>query len=136
LSVRDFFNLIKRTAASLTGYALPLTKSETWSLPKDQLEAVQQADAKRGLLVRDKPAAAGNEVVLDVTVAYTKKAAGNYGDITRELVDLAIEEANHSFRNSGLGNIRLRLAHSYQTNYVAEGEHVQHLWRFADRGDG
>src|SRR5690242_19821479 len=53
LSVRDFFNLIKRTAASLTGYAQPLTKSEKWSLPKDQLEAVQQAAAKRGLLVRE-----------------------------------------------------------------------------------
>ena len=26
LSVRGFFNLVKRTAASLTGYALPLTK--------------------------------------------------------------------------------------------------------------
>ena len=26
--------------------------------------------------------------------------------------------------------------HAYQTDYVEEGEHVNHLWRFADKGDG
>ena len=83
-----------------------------------------------------KPLPSGKAVVIDVIVAYTRKAAGNYGDIKRELIDLAIEEANHSFRMSNLGNIRLRLVHAYQTGYVEEGEHFQHLWRFADRGDG
>ena len=76
------------------------------------------------------------DVVIDVIVAYTPKAASNYGNVKRELVDLAIEEANHSLRMSNLGNIKLRLVHAYQTNYVEEGEHFQHLWRFADRGDG
>jgi Metallo-peptidase family M12 len=82
------------------------------------------------------PAPSGKAVVIDVIVAYTPKAASNYGDVKRELVDLAIEEANHSFRMSNLGNIKLRLVHAYQTSYVEEGEHFQHLWRFADRGDG
>jgi len=85
---------------------------------------------------RRRPPAAGKDVVIDVIVAYSKKAASNYGDIKRELVDLAIEEANHSFRTSNLAHIKLRLVHAYQTNYVEEGEHFQHLWRFADRGDG
>ncbi|RPI43377.1 MAG: hypothetical protein EHM67_05285, partial [Hyphomicrobiaceae bacterium] len=83
-----------------------------------------------------RPLPPGKEVVIDVLVAYTKKAASNYGDVKRELVELAIEEANHSFRLSNLGNIKLRLVHSYQTNYVEQGEHFQHLWRYADRGDG
>ena len=26
--------------------------------------------------------------------------------------------------------------HAYQTNYVEEGEHFDHLWRFADKDDG
>ncbi len=82
------------------------------------------------------PASTGKDVVIDVIVAYTRKAANNYGDVKRELVDLAIEEANHSFRMSHLEHIRLRLVHAYQTDYVEEGEHFQHLWRFADRGDG
>jgi hypothetical protein len=83
-----------------------------------------------------KGAAQGGEIVIDVMVAYTKKTAANYGDIKRELVDLAIEEGNEAFRNSGLGHIKLRLVHAYQTGYVEEGEHFDHVWRFADKGDG
>src|SRR6185295_6315151 len=41
----------------------------------------------------------GKDIVINVIVAYTKKAASNYTDIEPELVDLAIEDAPHSFRN-------------------------------------
>jgi hypothetical protein len=75
-------------------------------------------------------------VVIDVLVAYTKKAAAAYADVKRELVDLSIEEANESFRISGVGHVRLRLVHAYQTDYVEEGAHFDHVWRFADKGDG
>jgi hypothetical protein len=78
----------------------------------------------------------GQEVVIDVIVAYTKKAASHYSDVKAELVDLSIEEANHSFRQSNLGNVKLRLVHAYETNYVEEGAHFDHVWRFADKGDG
>jgi len=77
-----------------------------------------------------------NDIVIDVIVAYTKKAANNYFTIKRELVDLAIGETNRSFRLSNLGHIKLRLVHIYQTDYVEEGGHFDHLWRFADKGDG
>jgi len=81
--------------------------------------------------------AAKGDVVIDVIVAYTKKAASYYADVKRDLVELAIEEANESFRMSSLGYIKLRLVHAYETNYVEEGsEHFQHVWRFADKGDG
>ena len=69
-------------------------------------------------------------------VAYTKKAAQKYADIKRELVELAVEETNQSFRNSGLGHVRVELAYTYETDYAEEGEHFDHLWRFADKGDG
>src|SRR5947208_17114016 len=52
------------------------------------------------------------------------------------MVEFSIDEANHSFRTSNLGNIKLRLVHAYETNYVEEGAHFDHVWRFADRGDG
>jgi peptidyl-Asp metalloendopeptidase len=71
-----------------------------------------------------------------VIVAYTKKAASNYSDVGRELVEFAIEQANQSFRNSNLGYVKLKLVHAYQTDYVEEGEYFDHLWRFADKGDG
>lgn len=82
------------------------------------------------------PPATGEGSVIDVIVAYTKAAAGHYTDIKRDLISLAIEAANQSFRNSGVGNVRLRLVHAYETAYVEKGEHFDHLWRFADRGDG
>src|SRR5262245_23597088 len=82
------------------------------------------------------PGAARGDVVIDVIVAYTKKAASYYADVKRELVELAIEEANASFRISNLGHVKLRLAHAYETNYEEDGEHFQHVWRFADKGDG
>jgi hypothetical protein len=83
-----------------------------------------------------KAALPAKPVTIDVIVAYTRKAAQNYSDVRRELVELSLEEANHSFRMSNLGNVRLRLVHAYETDYVEQGQHFDHVWRFADRGDG
>jgi hypothetical protein len=80
--------------------------------------------------------APGADIIVDVLVAHTSKAASNYADIKHDLVDLAIEEANQSFRASGLNHIKLRLVHSYETDYQEQGEHFQHLYRMVDRGDG
>ena len=49
----------------------------------------------------------------------TEKAAGSYLDIKRELIDLAIEEANESFRRSNIGHVQLRLVHAYVLPAVA-----------------
>ena len=81
-------------------------------------------------------AAPSKDIVIDVIVAYTRKAASHYTDVKHELVDLSIEEANHSFRSSGLPQVKMRLVHTYQTDYVEEGAHFDHVWRFADKGDG
>ncbi len=94
------------------------------------------AAAKAPEPAEKKAGAASQDVVIDVIVAYTKKAASNYSDVKRELVELSIEEANESFRMSGLANVKLRLVHSYETDYVEEGAHFDHVWRFADKGDG
>jgi hypothetical protein len=101
------------------------------SLPQDAQEMKQQPGRSTA-----KDGAQPGDIVIDVIVAYTKKAAGNYADIKRELVELAVEEANESFRVSNLGHIKLRLVHAYETDYVEEGAHFDHVWRFADKGDG
>ena len=75
-------------------------------------------------------------VVIDVIVAYTKKSARSYSDIEQDLIALAIEETNESFRASNLGHIKLRLVHAYQTDYSENGTNFDHVWRFADKGDG
>jgi hypothetical protein len=117
--------------------------------PKKQKHAKLQykatADQKVAALgdtgaVDKKAAAKGKpaqkDIIIDVIVAYTKKAAANYSDVNRELVQLAIEEGNESFRQSGVGHVKLRLVHAYETSYVEEGSHFDHVWAFADKGDG
>lgn len=76
------------------------------------------------------------EVVIDVIVAYTKAAARSYRDIVGQVIEPAIEGGNESFRMSGIGHIKLRLVHAYQTDYVESGDQFVHLWRFADKADG
>ena len=86
--------------------------------------------------VKDESTAIPKGIVIDVLVAHTKKAASHYSNIKRELLELSVEEANRSFRLSNVGHIKLRLVHDYQTDYVEEGAHFDHVWRFADKGDG
>ena len=114
----------------------PLVRQGDASKLKDPTGAVSPPKLKTP------PAAAGaaprssDEIIIDIIIAYTKKAAANYNDVKRELIDLSIEEANESFRKSGIAQVKLRLVHAYQTDYVEEGEHFLHVWRFADKGDG
>jgi Metallo-peptidase family M12 len=82
------------------------------------------------------PGTAVEDVVIDVIVAYTKAAASGYANLRREVIEPAIEAGNESFQMSGIGQVRLRLVHAYQTDYVESGDQFVHLWRFADRGDG
>jgi hypothetical protein len=106
-------------------------------LRRQQAKLAVAAPAARPSHARAKSAPASKDIVIDVLVAYTQKAAGNYTDVKQELIDLSIEEGNQSFRMSNLGNVRLRLVHAYQTNYVeGDGEHFDHLYRMVDKGDG
>lgn len=83
------------------------------------------------------PASLGGEpVTIDLLVAYTLRAASHHTDIARDLIDVAIEEANQTFRNSGIANVRLRLVHAYETEYVEQGTHFEHVFRLADKNDG
>jgi hypothetical protein len=116
----------------------PLVRQGDASLLRSPMVGVRAptVPGKDGIGTRPGAGAAPGEIVIDVLVAYTKKAAASYTDIRREVIELAIEEGNEAFRTSGLGNIKLRLAHAYRTDYVEEGEHFDHVWRLADKGDG
>jgi hypothetical protein len=73
------------------------------------------------------------KTTIDVMVLYTSKAAANYVDVETDLVARAIEEANASFRNSGIGNIALRLTHAQSIDYAeTDGDHFSHLYRMVD----
>lgn len=75
-------------------------------------------------------------IEIAMLVAYTRAAARHYTDIKRDLIELAVADANQSFRASGIGNVRLKVVHTYQTDYREKGSHFDHVFAFADKGDG
>jgi len=86
-----------------------------------------------------KPAArqlSGPPAAISLLVAYTKEAAKHYSDIEKDLIALAIEDTNQSFRNSGIGHVRVELAHAYQTDYTESGTHFEHVFRSVYKDDG
>jgi hypothetical protein len=108
----------------LGGLAPP--KAETAARAPAQLKIVPITTAKRRAM-------AAKKITIDLMVLYTSKAAAKYIEIEKDLIALSIEEANESFRNSGLGNIRLRLVHNQQIDYdETDGEHFDHLYRMVD----
>lgn len=81
-------------------------------------------------------AASEGPVVITVAIAYTRAAARHYTDIELDLVALAIAEANQSFKRSGIAGLRIEVVHVYQTDYVEQGTHFEHMFRFAEKKDG
>jgi hypothetical protein len=73
------------------------------------------------------------KTAINIMLLYTKNAASHYVRDPADLLALAIEQANDSFRNSGLGNVTLRLVHSEQVDYNEAGaEQFEHLYRMVD----
>jgi len=74
------------------------------------------------------------KITIDLMLLYTKKAVDHYIGEPANLLALVIEEANDTFKNSGLGNISLRLVHTQLVDYD-EGDssnHFDHLYRLVD----
>jgi Metallo-peptidase family M12 len=76
---------------------------------------------------------AAKEITIDVMILYTSQVASKYLDVETDIVAHSIEEANASFVNSGIGNIKLRLVHSQEIDYdESNGEHFDHLYHMVD----
>ena len=72
-------------------------------------------------------------VTIDLMMVYTRKAASHYIIGMADLIARAVEETNASFRNSGVGNVRLRLVHTEAIDYdEGNGGHFEHLYRMVD----
>ena len=61
-------------------------------------------------------------ITIDVMLLYTPNMAQHYIRDPADLLALAIEETNDTFRNSGLSNIKLQLVHTQPINYGTETE--------------
>ena len=81
----------------------------------------------------DRVALEAKSVTIDVMLLYTKNAADRYIGDPADLLELAIEQANDTFRNSGLGNIKLRLVHTEGVDYdESNDDQFNHLYRLVD----
>jgi hypothetical protein len=60
-------------------------------------------------------------ITIDIMILYTKNAANKHLGDPADLLALAIEQSNETFRNSGLGNISLRLVHHQAIDYDEAG---------------
>ena len=73
------------------------------------------------------------QITIDLMLLYTKKAVDHYIGEPANLLALVIEEANDTFKNSGLGNIHLRVVHTQLIDYdEGDGKHFDHLYRMVD----
>jgi hypothetical protein len=81
----------------------------------------------------DRLALEAKNVTIDVMLLYTARAAKHYIRDPSDLLALAIQETNQTLKNSGLGNITLRLVHSQLVDYDAsEDDHFTHLYTMVD----
>ena len=81
----------------------------------------------------DRQALEAKKIVIDLMLLYTKKAVSRYVRDPKDLMEMGIEQANDAFRNSGLGNISLRLVHTQVIDYdESDGDHFEHLYRMVD----
>ncbi len=75
-------------------------------------------------------------VTITLLVAYTKQAAGHYSNIATDMIALAVEDANQSLINSGIGHVRLKVVATHETNYVESGSHFDHVFQLLQKSDG
>ncbi len=81
----------------------------------------------------DRQALEAKKIEIDVMLLYTPRVVANYIRNPGDLSALAIEQANQTFRNSGLGNITLRLVDSQLIDYDEAGaDQFDHLYRMVD----
>ena len=83
---------------------------------------------------KDRKALEAKNITIDLMLLYTKNVANHYTRDPEDLLALAVDETNETFRNSGLGNIRLRLVHTQLIDYDASaGDQFNHLYAMVDR---
>jgi hypothetical protein len=85
----------------------------------------------------ERQALEAKNIIIDIMILYTKNAADKHIGNPADLLALKIEETNEALRNSGLGNISLRLVHSQMVDYDETGSNLfTSLYKMVDGADG
>ena len=81
----------------------------------------------------ERQALEAKNITIKIMILYTKNAANKHIGDPADLLALAIEQANETFTNSGLGNINLQLVHSQAIDYDEAGvDQFNILYQMAD----
>jgi hypothetical protein len=76
------------------------------------------------------------KIVIDVMMLYTRRAVRHYMLKPQDVLELAFERVNDTFRRSGIPNVSVRLVHSQAVDYDEQGsEEFIDLYRMVD-GEG
>ena len=81
----------------------------------------------------ERQALEAKDITIDVMILYTANVARRYVRDLADLLALAIDEANATFKNSGIGNVHLRLVHTQLVEYdETEDDQFTHLYTMVD----
>jgi hypothetical protein len=123
------------------GHGLPDHPAETGSRDGDSARAPdaitpKHAPSEPGVPPfpdKERKALEAKNITINLMLLYTKNVARHYTRDPADLLELGVDETNETFRNSGLGNIRLRLVHSQLIDYDASvGDQFNHLYTMVD----
>jgi len=93
-------------------------------VPEPEIKPFPEAE-RRALEAKD--------ITIDVMLLYSRNVAELYVRKPEDLLALAVEETNQAFRNSGLGNIKLRLVHTQVVDYdTSEDDQFTQLYAMVD----
>ena len=113
--------------------AMPQSKSADAPIGATTLIAAQPEPAVTPFSDAERKALEAKKITIDVMILYTKNAAKHYIRDPADVLFHAIEDANKAFRDSGLGNITLRLVHTQAIDYDGNhDDHFNHLYRMVD----
>jgi hypothetical protein len=124
-------------------------ETDPTQLPPDHAPSSDRADARAGQLLTpvsvppppdikpldeiERSKLEAKDITIDLMLLYTRKPAGRYIGDPADLLALAVEQANETFRNSGIPRLKLRLVHSELVDYdETGGEHFDHLYNLVD----
>jgi hypothetical protein len=101
--------------------------------PTPQARSQRQEPAVPAFSDTERAALEAKDFTIDVMLLYSSNVAEHYVRDPADLLALAIQETNETFKNSGLGNVKLRLVHTQVVDYDAsEDDQFTHLYTMVD----
>jgi hypothetical protein len=135
------------TVSQVAGEVHAMAEIDPGKLPPDHSTAGQSKPAREAAKTprlpaepkvapfpeSERKALEAKNITIDVMLLYGNSVARYYIRDPADLLALAIEQANQTFRNSGLGNIQFRLVHSQAIDYDDPGgDQFEDLYRMVD----